>query len=439
MSTQQIVAFIVSLIVIQLCYADNLEYCHKTQKCEKNYGEHWKQQSNTSIKRYIFYDVNPPEGFNLRRDVYIRVSTFIHQLAKEDKLYEWKLVLPPWGHLYHWKSNDVGPQKQIPWGTFFDVESLKKYAPVIEMHEFFEENGRTVLDYVYFLRNDEEMFKTGNFEDKNIITSCPNKGVPYEKGIKEEYTGVFWYYSNITAKKFDCITFHGTTLDLKENLHPNLYKTIMFDHMEIPLHSDYGSANYWKARRSMRYNKILYRIAEEFRSTYLKSNDFDDKTERPKDWRVKKKKRDAIGGPYLAVHYRRQDFTLGRRSPTIENTALQIIKALKSLNLNMVFIATDTHNEEYHQLTKKLAGYDVFRFIPSNQIKQKYKDGGVAIIDQIICSHARHFIGTKESTFTYRIQEDREILSFPVESTFNNLCPEGNTCSPEGRWEIVWE
>lgn len=60
----------------------------------------------------------------------------------------------------------------------------------------------------------------------------------------------------------------------------------MFDRMEVPLHSAYGSAEYWKARRSMRYNKELYEIAKEFRSNYLKSNDLKDKTEMHDDWRT---------------------------------------------------------------------------------------------------------------------------------------------------------
>ena len=50
--------------------------------------------------RYILYDVNPPEGFNLRRDVYIRVATFANYLAKCDKIYDWYIVLPPWGMSY---------------------------------------------------------------------------------------------------------------------------------------------------------------------------------------------------------------------------------------------------------------------------------------------------------------------------------------------------
>lgn len=58
--------------------------------------------------------------------------------------------------------------------------------------------------------------------------------------------------------------------------------------MEIPLHDFYGSVDYWTARRSMRYNKELYEIANEFRQKYLNSNDIDDRTERPEDWTEEK-------------------------------------------------------------------------------------------------------------------------------------------------------
>jgi hypothetical protein len=42
------------------------------------------------------------------------------------------------------------------------------------------------------------------------------------------------------------------------------------------------------------------------------------------------------------------------------------------------------------------------------------KDGGIAIIDQLIASHAKYFIGSYESTFSFRIQEEREIMGFPA-------------------------
>lgn len=40
-------------------------------------------------------------------------------------------------------------------------------------------------------------------------------------------------------------------------------------------------------------------------------------------------------------------------------------------------------------LQNHLEGYNVIRFTPTKEIHERYKDGGVAIIDQIIASHAR--------------------------------------------------
>ena len=82
--------------------------------------------------RYLLYDVNPPEGFNLRRDVYIRVASLLKTLLKTE---EWVLVLPPWGRLYHWQSPDIH-QVRIPWSDFFDLPSLNRNIPVVEYEQF---------------------------------------------------------------------------------------------------------------------------------------------------------------------------------------------------------------------------------------------------------------------------------------------------------------
>lgn len=50
----------------------------------------------------------------------------------------------------------------------------------------------------------------------------------------------------------------------------------------------------------------------------------------------------------------------------------------------------------------------------------------------------RYFIGTYESTYTFRIQEDREIIGFPTRTTFNYLCKGTEKCDSNGQWEIVW-
>lgn len=79
------------------------------------------------------YDVNPPEGFNLRRDVYIRMASLVKTLRKDGD--DWVLVLPPWGRLYHWQSPNIY-QIRIPWGEFFSLTSLQANVPVIEYEEF---------------------------------------------------------------------------------------------------------------------------------------------------------------------------------------------------------------------------------------------------------------------------------------------------------------
>ncbi|XP_034950312.1 GDP-fucose protein O-fucosyltransferase 2 [Chelonus insularis] len=393
-------------------------------------------------KRYILYDVNFPEGFNLRRDVYVRVAVFIKNLIDNDVEYDWNLVLPPWNKLYHWKSKNVGEKTQLPWSLFFDINSLKKFIPVMEMYEFMTEyksnNNIIMLDKVYILQNDLKMFETGDFQERNEITECNVDKINYKKK-NGNFIGYFWGYKNITAKDLNCITFHGSTSDLKQNLNPFLYSSFMFDHMEIPLHDYYGSANFWKARRSMRYNPELYDIAHDYRNKFLNSSDAYDNTIRPLDWRNEKRSRDAIGGPYLAVHLRRQDFLTGRANsvPTLKNAASQLTKKMKKLKLTKLFVATDAPNSEFEELKEQLSNYEVFKYNPSDSIRQKFKDGGVAIIDQIICSYARYFIGTYESTFSFRIQEDREIIGFPTKSTFNMLC--GNQkCEHSSQWEIVW-
>lgn len=94
----------------------------------------------------------------------------------------------------------------------------------------------------------------------------------------------------------------------------------------------------------------------------------------------------------------------------------------------------------FQQLQDEIGNnYKVFRYTPTESVSKEYGDGGVAIIDQIVCSYARYFTGTHESTFSFRIQEEREILGFPVHMTFNRLCgDEEEDCQPPSAWKIVY-
>ena len=42
--------------------------------------------------RYIFYDVNPGEGFNLRRDVFMRVGIMVKKMNEQSNKYSYTLV-----------------------------------------------------------------------------------------------------------------------------------------------------------------------------------------------------------------------------------------------------------------------------------------------------------------------------------------------------------
>lgn len=103
-----------------------------------------------SERKYLIYSVNPGEGFNLRRDVHVRVATLVKELRKKE---DWVLVLPPWPHLYHWTNRKI-PQSNLKWETFFDLPSLNEYVPSIEFEDYLSVEGRSIdkVGNFYILR-----------------------------------------------------------------------------------------------------------------------------------------------------------------------------------------------------------------------------------------------------------------------------------------------
>lgn len=369
---------------------------------------------NVDAEKFIFYDVNPPEGFNLRRDVYMRFAIMLAEARRSGKKQNWSLVLPPWHRLYHWKSLD-SRHNPVPWAHFFDIQSLKTYAPIVELQEIFSKtHSKTLLlDRLYILQNYADAFEGGTFREKwDVIPDC-------------DYDGDYWGYNNVTVKEIICVRFQGKISKLWElvSLHPT-DKKIMFSHGEIPLHDNYGTKSYWNCRRSMKFNKQLIETANNFIRNNLECDTTKCTT-------------------YMSVHWRRQDFARSRSNyvPTISGTAQQIDRSVKkySPTIRKIFIASDATLKEMEQLENELKslGYNVNFYLPTRTELETYHDGGIAIIDQIICSHSAYFIGTHESTFSFRIQEEREILGFDSSTTFNRLCPDHGVCEKPSKWTIV--
>lgn len=102
--------------------------------------------------------------------------------------------------------------------------------------------------------------------------------------------------------------------------------------------------------------------------------------------------RNAKGGNYLCAHLRRADFVQGREetTPSLRSAATQMLVKLKELHLKNVFVSSDCTGQEFRNFKSFLSRYRVTKFAPSSiEEREQLKPGGIAIIDQIICSHAR--------------------------------------------------
>ncbi|MBN3277660.1 OFUT2 fucosyltransferase, partial [Polyodon spathula] len=386
----------------------------------------------------MLYDVNPPEGFNLRRDVFIRMTSLMKTLLKTG---DWVLVLPPWGRLYHWQSPDIH-QIRIPWAEFFDVPSINRNIPVIEYEQFLAESGGPFIEQVYVLQSYEEGWTDGQWEEKVDERPCLER-LMYSHDKQGYFRGWFWGYEETRGLNVTCLSVQGHASILAPVLLGNTSaRSVMLDRAETVLHDHYAGKDYWDARRSMVFAKHLRLVGDEFRARSLNSTDESDKTHYNEDWtQMKSKLGSAKGGPYLGVHLRRKDFIWGHRKdvPSLKGAVNKMRSIMKKHKLDKVFVATDAAEEELEELKKLLP--EMRRFEPTWEELELYKDGGVAIIDQWICAHARYFIGTSVSTFSFRIYEEREILGFDPKTTYNRFCGEKEKetdCEQPTHWKIEY-
>lgn len=176
---------------------------------------------------FLFYDVNSSEGFNLRRDVYIRLAVFVKWLRKQAGYENVVLVLPPFYQLYHWRlpsprlfdeHNNINDDV-VFWNHFFDMQSLKRYTSVIDMWEFFDEmrvcihmqkKNNYSLDRVFQLKHFQSMFQSGKFEEKFQI----HKKCPLQRS-KNHFLNI---YRNFSTHRIECLEFQGTAKLLRDLL-----------------------------------------------------------------------------------------------------------------------------------------------------------------------------------------------------------------------------
>lgn len=177
------------------------------------------QPINSNQPIFLLYDVNSVEGFNLRRDVYIRMAVFVKTLRQRPNYLNSFLVLPPFYQLYHWnlvttnryRTNNVIGNDIVFWNHFFDLESMKQYTGVLDFWEYleimrdcFKSKHQSTLDYVFQLKHFESMFQSRKFEEKFEIQSNCDKNSMKNRG---QFISL---YSNFSINHIDCVEFQGS-------------------------------------------------------------------------------------------------------------------------------------------------------------------------------------------------------------------------------------
>lgn len=166
---------------------------------------------------FLLYDVNSSEGFNLRRDVYIRMAVFLNILQKHDGYGRATLVLPPFHRLYHWRSRDRNDDVLF-WNHFFDLNSLKAFANVIDFWEYFDrikqleadnadwkrDGQMMTIDHAVQLKHFASMFDSGKFEDKYEFGRCS------DDERRRQHESFHNIYNNFTIDHFHCVEFQGS-------------------------------------------------------------------------------------------------------------------------------------------------------------------------------------------------------------------------------------
>lgn len=341
--------------------------------------------------QFLLYSVRRGEGFNLARDVYMRMIEVQFQLRKNGL--NVTLVLPEWGPLPHW--NDDRVNSGLKWSEFFDTDSMNYLTPVMEQSDF-ETTVSPEADLELSLSHFPDTFSgTSEWTERLQVRECSDSAEMDSSSNSHETDCPC---SGRRARLMKCLFVDGTSKTLADALERDFkeHKSILISNADVVLHHEYGSAFFWQIRRSMRFSETLIQAGNEFRSQFLHSNDQKDRTEIPSDWRqMRRMDGDATGGEYLSLHWRRGDFALIRPDvvPSIQCTADQITRLTARLRLRRLFLATDASPHEIQQLLLLFHESQIEVHIYDKDRSDPRPVGQKAIIDQWICAHGRYFVG----------------------------------------------
>ncbi|GAB65668.1 hypothetical protein PCYB_071700 [Plasmodium cynomolgi strain B] len=345
-------------------------------------------------KKYVLYDVNIGEGFNLQKEVLYRVALGVYYLNQEERTHVHYLVLPPWCYVTHWGREKT--HNRIKWDVFFNLKALQNVIPVMEYHQYEEQFGSHVdyiLSYQHVIEDWSKMDEKKSFQvldldkchvkyykkKKNLCKNCDHK-------YSVVYSG---NCTNVKGKKTECleiffITSYFVSSTLSDIFHYD-NNSVLIKHgrnILVALANELVEAN---LEDVLPYSKYLINEGNQFIEKNFKSSN-----------------------NYISCHLRYTDF---RKISTydVSPVRISILKLLYIMFLrksDIIFISTDEKKEVKKVIDKQFPQFKHFFFYENG----KLHPGQVAIVDQWICTRSGTFVGTIFSRFSMHIKWERSLI-----------------------------
>lgn len=302
--------------------------------------------------RFLLFDVAPHEQLNKQR----RALMFYIDLALK---LECTLVLPRARLLHRAVRGGVGVKLEgaeyVRWGQLFDISALRRLLPVVELEDFLA--SRQPIDYLAdsslggCSASGEVIVNFNGFSGVKVLRKICDARLQHDLG-------------KLRAMMSRVIAFSGVVDQLQQTqaliLRPNV-----------------------------RFVADAYAAA----SNYVEH---------------------AFGSePFIAVHWRRTDFLLVRRTQpgvlqSVADVTMHVRRVQERLGISRVFLATDSDDAEEVQQLQRAIGF--MGFAAGRADVSLYELATRANIEIAICAMAAHFLGTRTSSYTLAILEERAAI-----------------------------
>ncbi|SBT87747.1 GDP-fucose protein O-fucosyltransferase 2, putative [Plasmodium malariae] len=405
-----LVIFLLSFLEIVAKYLHTNLYSHICKKDDVYSGYPFYFLKK---KKYLLYDVNIGEGFNLQKEILYRMALIVYYLNQGDRKNLYYLVLPPWCYLTHWKRKT---SDQIKWSSFFNITIIKNVIPVIEFSDYEVLYGNHV-DYIIcfkyfvgdFVSSEEGNTAVSSSSDPtfNILSfeKCSSGGYKYKQICNNcEYNYSVIYSGKCTTmkgKNTECYGFPFITSYFASSIVDNLF-------------SSYNDSILIKQGNSLLVPFVNELFEKNMEDILLFNEDLINEG----NYYI----RDILGtNNYISAHLRYNDFRKIVRYdlPPIHVAVGKLLYIMFINNINKIFISSDEKKQIEKVLNKQFNQYKDFFYFYDNTYLH---DGHVAIIDQWICINAKIFVGNIFSRFSMHIKWERHLMNKREKGLNIDLC-----------------